>query len=149
MTLELNHISLWWVQQRERSGERPFTGTYLDSKSVKQGSSKRALARALKLLNSPLASFLWDVGKQNSPWCDAALCDVPSGAILFAYIIFIGQWNKKWKITPEAPKNESGLVQMIAMGTSIRHKWVKVLSFSYTTSKDKTSKRPHIGTDSF
>ena len=32
-----------------------------------------------------LASFLWDIGKQNSPRCDAAECGVPSGAILFAY----------------------------------------------------------------
>ena len=45
------------VQQRERSGERPFTGTFLDAKSVKQGISKRALARALTLLNSPLYSY--------------------------------------------------------------------------------------------
>ena len=31
-----------------------------------------------------LASFLWDIGKQNSPRCDAAKRGVPSGAILFA-----------------------------------------------------------------
>ena len=36
-----------------------------------------------------LASFLLDIGKQNSPRCDAAKHDVPSGAILFAHIIFI------------------------------------------------------------
>ena len=35
-----------------------------------------------------LASFLWDIGKQNSPRCDAAKRDVPSGAILFAILIF-------------------------------------------------------------
>ena len=33
--------------------------------------------------------------------------------------------NKMKKKTPEAPKNESGLLQMIRMGKSIRHKWVK------------------------
>ena len=46
----------------ERSGERPFTGTYLDAKSVKQGISKRALARALTLLNSPqvLVVVTWE-----------------------------------------------------------------------------------------
>ena len=48
-----NPEDLWWVQQPERLGERPFTGTYLDAKSVKQGISKRALAGALTLLNSP------------------------------------------------------------------------------------------------
>ena len=30
------------------------------------------------------ASLLWDIGKQNSPRCDAAERGVPSGAILFA-----------------------------------------------------------------
>ena len=30
----------------------------------------------------------------------------------------------KWKITPDAPKNESGLVQMIGTWKCIRHKWV-------------------------
>ena len=31
-----------------------------------------------------LGSFLWDIGKQNSPRCDAAKRGVPSRAILFA-----------------------------------------------------------------
>ena len=31
-----------------------------------------------------LVSLLWDIGKQNSPRCDAAECGVQSGAILFA-----------------------------------------------------------------
>ena len=31
-----------------------------------------------------LASFLWDIGKQYSPRCDAAERGVPSGANLFA-----------------------------------------------------------------
>ena len=31
-----------------------------------------------------LVSLLWDIGKQNSPRCDAAERVVPSGAILFA-----------------------------------------------------------------
>ena len=31
-----------------------------------------------------LASLLWDIGKQYSPRCDAAVRGVPSGAILFA-----------------------------------------------------------------
>ena len=33
--------------------------------------------------------------------------------------------KQKSKITPGDPKNESGLVQMIRMGKSIRHRWVK------------------------
>ena len=36
-----------------------------------------------------LVSFLWDIGKQNSPRCDAAKRGVPSGDILFDYMIFI------------------------------------------------------------
>ena len=31
-----------------------------------------------------LASLLWDIGKQNSPRCDAAERGVPSGTVLFA-----------------------------------------------------------------
>ena len=31
-----------------------------------------------------LSSLLWDIGKQNSPRCDAAERGVPSGTILFA-----------------------------------------------------------------
>ena len=38
----------------------------------------------LILTHISLASLLWDIGKQNSPRCDAAECGVPSGAILFA-----------------------------------------------------------------
>ena len=38
----------------------------------------------LKLAHLSLASLLWDIGKQNSPRCDAAERGVPSGAILFA-----------------------------------------------------------------
>ena len=36
------------------------------------------------LTHISLASFLWDIGKQNSPRCDAAKRGVPSGASLFA-----------------------------------------------------------------
>ena len=39
--------------------------------------------------NGLLASFLWDIGKQNSPRCDATKSGVPSEAILFAFLIFI------------------------------------------------------------
>ena len=33
--------------------------------------------------------------------------------------------ESKFKINPDAPKNESGLTQMITMGKSIHHEWVK------------------------
>ena len=36
------------------------------------------------LTHISMVSLLWDIGKQNSPRCDAAECGVPSGAILFA-----------------------------------------------------------------
>ena len=64
-----------------------------------------------------LASFLWDIGKQNSPKCDATKRIIPSGAILFAEKIFI----EKSKNTLDVPKNESGLIQMIRMCKSIHH----------------------------
>ena len=39
------------------------------------------------LTHLSLASLLWDIGKQNSPRCDAEECGVPSGAILFVNFI--------------------------------------------------------------
>ena len=53
-----------------------------------------------------LASFLWDIGKQNSPRCDAAKRGVPSGDILFAYMIFIEKWNKNEKLLPKPLKKK-------------------------------------------
>ena len=43
----------------------------------------------IDLTHLSLASLLWDIGKQNSPRCDAAERGVSSGAILFAWRIFI------------------------------------------------------------
>ena len=40
--------------------------------------------RFYRYLTLSLVSLLWDIGKQNSPRCDAAERGVPSGAILFA-----------------------------------------------------------------
>ena len=77
------------------------------------------------LTHISLASFLWDIGKQDSPRCDAAKRGVPSVALLFAYMNFIEKLDKKEKNTPDVHKKESGLIQMIRMGKSIRHKWVK------------------------
>ena len=39
----------------------------------------------MSLTHLSLASFLWDIGKQNSPRCDAAERGVPSGPFLFAF----------------------------------------------------------------
>ena len=47
-----------------------------------------------RLTHLSLTSLLWDIGKKNSPRCDAAECGVPSGAILFANRIFIEKSNK-------------------------------------------------------
>ena len=49
--------------------------------------------------------FLWDIGKQKSPRCDAAKRGVPSGAILFAYRNF----NEKCNI------NEKSLLMSLKM----------------------------------
>ena len=78
------------------------------------------------LTHLSLASLLWDIGKQNSPRCDATEPGVPSGAILFQQRNFIKK-EIKIQITPNIPKNESGLTQMITMGESIRHIWVKTV----------------------
>ena len=54
---------------------------------------------------------------------------VPSGDILFADNNFCQRKAKyKWKITPDSPKNENGLIQMIRMEKFIRHNWVKTLA---------------------
>ena len=42
-----------------------------------------------QLTHISLSSFLWDIGKQNSPRCDAAKRGVPSGTILFTYRNFL------------------------------------------------------------
>ena len=52
------------------------------------GNSEKQIL-TLSLTHLSLASLLWDIGKQNSPRCDAAERGVPSGAILFALRIFI------------------------------------------------------------
>ena len=39
------------------------------------------------LIYVSVASFLWVIGNQNSPGCDG----VPSGAILFAHVIFLSR----------------------------------------------------------
>ena len=46
------------------------------------------------LTHLSLASLLWDIGKSNSPRCDAAERGVPSWAILFAKRNFIEKLNK-------------------------------------------------------
>ena len=49
--------------------------------------------------------------------------------------------RQKFKITPNSPKNESGLTQLIRMGESIRQIWVKHLFScygSYIDNDDKT-----------
>ena len=57
------------------------------------------------------------------------------------FCLLIGNSSKnelKWKITPDAPKNESGLIQMIRIGKSIRHKWVNRVY--YATVKTRGEK---------
>ena len=45
---------------------------------------------------------------------------------LFCLLTCFSSKNEiKIKFTPYAPKNENGLIQMIKMGKSIRHKWIK------------------------
>ena len=53
----------------------------------------------------------WNIGTQYSPRRDAEKRGVPSGAVLI-----------EKKNIPNAPKNESGHMQLIMMGESIRQK---------------------------
>ena len=80
--------------------------------------------------------LLWNIGKQNSPRCDAEKLGSPSGAILFAEKIFIEKLNKNEKNTPDVPKNENGLIQMIRLRKSIRHMWVKSINCGYSRTHD-------------
>ena len=52
--------------------------------------------------------------------------------------------RQKLKITPNTPKNESGLTQLIKMGKSIRQIWVKIKR----TDPDDTALRAAIRLDS-
>ena len=49
----------------------------------------KALDCELHLTHLSLASFLWDIGKQNSPRWDAAERGIQSGAIVFVQRNFI------------------------------------------------------------
>ena len=51
--------------------------------------SSPLLGTSQMLTHVCLASFLWDIGKQNIFKCDVAKCGVPSGTILFAFMYFI------------------------------------------------------------
>ena len=89
--------------------------------SMRVTSVKNKTCNSVNQVNPYKTGFLWDIGKQHSPRCDTAECGAPSGSILFAQRNFI---DKKIKITPNTPKNESGLLQLIMMGESIRQIWV-------------------------
>ena len=46
------------------------------------------------------------------------------------------EWNlKSLKITPDAHKKESGLTQIIVMGKSIRHSWLKEFFVCHSQAK--------------
>ena len=58
------------------------------------------------------ASFLWDIGKQNSPRCDTAERGVPSGVIMFApSILFITSFKQVGSPTPFLVITKSYLVR--------------------------------------
>ena len=78
------------------------------------------------LTHISLASFLWDIRKQNSPSrCDTERRVVPFDAILLAYMHFIEKRN----ITSDVTKNKSGLTHLMRTGKSVRHIWVNAMSY--------------------
>ena len=58
-------------------------------------------------------TYLWDIGKQKSPRCEAAQCGVPFGP---SYSVCLDEFHRK-KITAIAPKMTSGLGEAILMST--------------------------------
>ena len=56
---------------------------------IEEASDENEKCRSVTVTNISLASFLCVIGKQNSPRCDDAKRGVPSGATLFADMIFI------------------------------------------------------------
>ena len=82
-------------------------------------------------------SYLWYIGIQYSSRCDAepdVIQNRPQNSIALdvmpqnpaSHIAVIEEFHRKiklkFKITPEALKNESGLIKMIIMGKSDCHK---------------------------
>ena len=65
-------------------GDLHFGFAYAKSRFCNNAAQLIFACAALHLTNISLSSFLWDIGKQKSPRCDAAKRGVPSGAILFA-----------------------------------------------------------------
>ena len=63
-------------------GRRPRSNTAAQEPVT--GPIRNNLIKEILLTHLSLVSFLWDIGKQHSPRCDAAERGVPSGAILFA-----------------------------------------------------------------
>ena len=51
-----------------------------------------------------MTSYLWDIGIQYNPRCDATELGVQFGAILFAEMVFIKNCIWKFKITPDVSK---------------------------------------------
>ena len=76
------------------------------------------------LTHLSLASLFWDIGKQNNP--DVMPQNAVSHLGLFCLLNKNSSKNGiKLKISPNTPKNESGLIQLIMMGETIRQIWVK------------------------
>ena len=88
------------------------------------------LLNLYNLTHISLASYFWDIGKQYRPRWDSAECGISSGSTLFAYRNFYKKWNKNEKILLIPSKIESGLVQMIMMGKSIRQMWVNLYNLN-------------------
>ena len=70
-----------------------------------------------------LMSLLGDIGKQYNPRCDDAER---------VYSVCLENFHQRieyiLKITPNTPKSESELIQLIMMGESIHQIWVKQIS---------------------
>ena len=83
------------------------------------------------LTHISLESFLWDIGKQCRPRPGAAESGVWSGSPLFVCRMFYKKFNKNEKYHPTSLKR-NGMFLLIAVGNSIRLKWVNTHPYIFS-----------------
>ena len=92
---------------------------FLNEAKIYHFAKKRGMQCSIALTHISLVSFVWNIGKQYSP---------TSGAVLFGSAEFhLRKMDLKFKVTPNAPKNNRGIPNLIIMGKCIRQKWVNCI----------------------
>ena len=123
-------LSLYLCQQ-EIGYDVIKTTTYNDS-LVNITSGLNIVVKALRLTHISLSSLLWDIGKQNSPRCDAAERGVPSGAILFAQRHFIEKGHKN-EIIKQKASDGLEVMKLFSCSAQLRLKFVLLITVKMPT----------------